>query len=931
MYRSERILAFLKTHRDTIQEGISAQTLSEKMKIHRSDASFELNKLFRQGILIKKGTRPVLYHFSDMPSDESMVEDIAVAGAQTEDAFSLIIGSDGSIKAQIELAKAAVSYPPHGLHTLIYGESGVGKNLMAESMWAFAQAHWSADGPIPFVQFNCADYAANEQLLLAQLFGYTKGAFTGANADREGIVDRAQGGILFLDEIHRLPATGQELLFMLIDKGTYRRLGETTSTRQANVMIIGATSEDITSNLLVTFLRRIPVQIGLPTIRERPLQERVKIILHSIWQEAKRLNSPIQVAGKVLDVFSSYPCMANIGGLKNDILLCCAKCYLESTASPARVLHLSLRHIPERILSFAATQAPMDERLQKLFHEGIRIEPTRSPLALQAGLPTGFHLNLYQYVDRKFASYRQQGVDAKKIAGYVGQDLEEYFSSVAQILHKAAEPIPKSLIDEAIWHMVKELLEKASHALNRRYNPNTITALAWHLQQFKERTLAGQTIFNPNLASIQAQHQEEYHFLTQQRLQLEQALGLPLPEDELGFLSIFLVRISKGDHAAHIGLIVVAHGRGTAFHMASVANQLLGTNCVRAYDIPLNRSNRQTLQELGRLIQETNRGKGVVLLVDMGFLMTMEESLCRQTEIPVRILPNVTTALILESGHQLFLPYSDIDEYVQSVNSAYQEYIATTRRSSADTTLMQKPLEEKKNILLLCPRSEDAAMRLKSLVLSAIPELRYAHFVVRDIQTAKEKLSPEYCRTFNLVIGTSSLEIEQVPFFPASALFDETILQKMIAQLHESIASKNSYTAAEEVPHIFSQLASQIGKFLKTLPAEPVSNYCFIAVQRISDDFFHGELSSDGIVRTYLHIACMLDRIYAGEPLNVPNWGAKLQESRKKDFQQLREIFSSIKSELAREIPLGELCYFVSSLPCPEEREAIHARKNHCM
>ena len=75
------------------------------------------------------------------------------------------------------------------------------------------------------------------------MFGYVKGAFTGATEEHEGVLDRAQGGILFLDEIHRLPPTGQELLFILIDKGFYRRLGETKTEHKSNVMIIGATSE----------------------------------------------------------------------------------------------------------------------------------------------------------------------------------------------------------------------------------------------------------------------------------------------------------------------------------------------------------------------------------------------------------------------------------------------------------------------------------------------------------------------------------------------------------------------------------------------------------------------------------------------------------------------------------------------------------------
>lgn len=69
-----------------------------------------------------------------------------------------------------------------------------------------------------------------------------------------------------MDEIHRLPASGQEILFSLIDRGEFRRLGETNNTRKANVLIIAATTEDPDSNLLDTFRRRIPMVITLPNL-----------------------------------------------------------------------------------------------------------------------------------------------------------------------------------------------------------------------------------------------------------------------------------------------------------------------------------------------------------------------------------------------------------------------------------------------------------------------------------------------------------------------------------------------------------------------------------------------------------------------------------------------------------------------------------------
>ena len=78
----------------------------------------------------------------------------------------------------------------------------------------------------PFVTFNCADYYNNPQLLISHVFGYVKGAFTGAEQSKAGLVEEADGGVLFLDEIHRLPPEGQEMIFYFMDTGTFNRLGD---------------------------------------------------------------------------------------------------------------------------------------------------------------------------------------------------------------------------------------------------------------------------------------------------------------------------------------------------------------------------------------------------------------------------------------------------------------------------------------------------------------------------------------------------------------------------------------------------------------------------------------------------------------------------------------------------------------------------------
>ena len=84
-------------------------------------------------------------------------------------AFEPLIGAKGSLKAQVELAKAAILYPSNGLHTLIYGATGVGKSQMAECMYRFAIESRTKSKDAPFIIFNCAHYADNPQLLMSQL------------------------------------------------------------------------------------------------------------------------------------------------------------------------------------------------------------------------------------------------------------------------------------------------------------------------------------------------------------------------------------------------------------------------------------------------------------------------------------------------------------------------------------------------------------------------------------------------------------------------------------------------------------------------------------------------------------------------------------------------------------------------------------------
>ncbi len=225
--------------------------------------------------------------------------------------FGNIIGKS---KAMQEVYRTILNAAGSDASVVIYGESGTGKELVAQSIHECSRRKQE-----PFITVNCG--AIPENLIESEFFGYTKGAFSGANKDKHGYLSVADGGTLFLDEVGDIPLNMQVKLLRSIEGGGFAPLGS-TEIKRPDVRIIAATNRDLPAlvkegAMRQDFLYRIHViPIHLPPLRER--KEDIRLLIDHFFEMYDSEGTRV-LPSQIRKSLHSHPWPGNVRELQNTI------------------------------------------------------------------------------------------------------------------------------------------------------------------------------------------------------------------------------------------------------------------------------------------------------------------------------------------------------------------------------------------------------------------------------------------------------------------------------------------------------------------------------------------------------------------------------------------------------------------------------------
>lgn len=658
-----------------------------------------------------------------------------------------------------------------------------------------------------------------------------------------------------MDEVHRLSPQGQEMLFTFIDKGYFRQLGDTEKKVKSEVQIIAATTENPQSYLLKTFTRRIPMVIVLPKLRERKLEERYLLLNEFITEESVRIGKSIYISKNAIISFLLYDCPNNIGQLKSDIQLACAKAFLNYKIKKNNYILVDKSDLQPRIQKGIMRIRECRKEIDNLSQDMADILRFSSEDSILKNIE--FHENqiegsenksFYSIIENKMENLKARGINETEINDILNIDLEKYFRRyISNITTNVKKDEIAKIVNIKVATVAEKMLSIASEKLNRDFDQKVYFGLALHLQGSIERINSGKKIYHPKLNIIRVENREEFAVAMDIIKIAEKEFHIDIPLDEIGYITMFLAACNDENSEQlekKVRVLVMMHGTSTASSMAEVANSLIGEEYVQALDMPLTMKAEDMLEKAKKKVKEIYNEKGMLLLVDMGSLVNFGDIISNELEIKIKTIDMVTTLTVIEAGSKAFNGRS-----LDSIYNLCRDIGKSSMQVSKEDNKYNKELV----IITTCFTGEGAAERIKIRISNNLKNIEKVKIIPLNISDREEffrkvnRLKEKFI--ILAVVGTIKIVIEDVQFISAQDVF----LSEGINYLENLI----------DIEYDFLKVRKALSSQLNELNSIKVFSDIRDVIRKIEENL-KVRIQHDAQIGILIHITFLIDKLKHG-------------------------------------------------------------------
>lgn len=866
--------------------------IEKQFHVSRTQASRAANRLVEDGYLVKVNTRPVLFVAKESFEQQFMisldkecnsVQEIIdlVKKVRAVRVFEQMIGFDKSLSEALEQLKTAVFYPENGLPVMLMGDTGVGKSYFVQKMHEYMTKTGVLSFNAPYKVLNCAQYYNNPELLSGLLFGYTKGAFTGAYESRKGFLEEADQGLLFLDEVHRLNAEGQEKLFAFMDKGTFTRIGD-TKPRAAKVRLAFATTEK-PQEFLRTFLRRIPIHIYIPSMNERGILEKRQIIEYVFGRESRKLNHSIEVTPRVMDILLQTHYEGNIGEIENTIKYACGSAIARNEHDQVKI---QLRDLPQKIYAANTQQG------QWSYFEGSNLFFSGScenkQVFSQAKELTKFVSRmqvLYEAGHELFYELKKQWLQL--VRQFMDELLyqDKYASQVS--------------LEKFILTTMQEIFRKSDYKTKFHYDGNFVLFFSHYIYRY---VMKGETD-NLNLSDDLIHFVSENYRMARGAInkllpEIEKRLDLAFNEADCCLFILFLSTLEHHEQESDLDAIILAHGYATASSIANVCNRMLGSSTFASIDMPIEATLDDISDKVRLYIEENQVNRGLVILIDMGSLNMIYEQLKQDIEIPILFIDQLGTLMALEIGN-LIQQGTDLKKIADRMKEV----------SAPNIQLFQPQRTKRKAIITTCFTGIGTAVQIQKLLYDCLEGMVDIEIIPTEFRGLKENgVSPSLTSKYDLlaIIGTDDPQVPGSNFVLLETIISGDGSSKIADIFQRTLPEKDIIEINNRLVKNFSLI--RVIDSLTILDTKKIMELVEDCIQQLEVRLIL-KLSNARKVAMYVHVSCMVERLI--RHLEIMDFLDldKFSYNHQKEIRVIQEVFSVLEHTYSVTVPLTEIGY----------------------